>query len=102
MDRLSELGTARGFAEQRVAHAEAELAEAKKELGRRIGEYIDYVKLHPGAAVGQLIEVAKNDPECFKCHESITELDEVRIVTVRVDGEPVNVWVHADHARPGS
>lgn len=47
MDRLSELGTARSFAEQRVARAEAELAEAKKELGKRIGEYIDYVKLHP-------------------------------------------------------
>lgn len=47
MDRLSELGTARGHAERRVARLEAELAEAKKELGRRIGEYIDYVKLHP-------------------------------------------------------
>lgn len=45
MDRLSELGTARGFAEQRVARAEAELAQAKKELGRCIGEYIDYVRL---------------------------------------------------------
>lgn len=47
MDRLSELGTARGFAEQRVARAEAELAEAKKDLGRCIGAYIDYVKLNP-------------------------------------------------------
>jgi len=47
MDRLTELGTARGFAEQRVARAEAELAEAKRELGRCVGEYIDYVKLHP-------------------------------------------------------
>lgn len=50
MDRLSELGTARGFAEQRVARAEAELADAKKELGRCIGAYIDYVKLHPDPA----------------------------------------------------
>lgn len=47
MDGLSELGTARGFAEQRVARAETELAEAKNELGRCIGAYIDYVKLHP-------------------------------------------------------
>lgn len=47
MDRLCELGTARGFAERRVARAEAELAEAKKELGRCVGAYIDYVKLHP-------------------------------------------------------
>lgn len=47
MDKLSELGTARGHAERRVALAEAELAEAKKELGRCTGAYIDYVKLHP-------------------------------------------------------
>ena len=51
MDRLSELGTARGFAEQRVKRAEAELAEAKKELGRCVGAYIDYVKLHPNEDV---------------------------------------------------
>lgn len=52
MDRLSELGTARGFAEQRVARAEAELAEAKRDLGRCIGEYIDYVKLNPPPDTG--------------------------------------------------
>ena len=50
MDRLTELGTARGFAEQRVAQAEAELAAARRELGRCVGEYIDYVKLHPPEA----------------------------------------------------
>lgn len=63
MDRLTELGTARGFAEQRVARAEAELAEAKKELGKRIGEYIDYVKLHPPEAD----PITFADTCCGKC-----------------------------------
>lgn len=60
MDRLSELGTARGFAEQRVARAEAELAEAKKDLGRCVGAYIDYVKLQP---------------KCFECGEMFAAED---------------------------
>lgn len=47
-----------------------------------------------------VIEGAKNSPECFKCEEPITEFSEVRIVTVRVDGEAMNVWVHAEHANP--
>jgi hypothetical protein len=34
MDRLSELGTARGFAEQRVDRAKRELAEAEVEFAR--------------------------------------------------------------------
>jgi len=50
--------------------------------------------------VEQLIEEARSSPECFKCHEPITEFSEVRIVTVRVDGDPLNVWVHADHVNP--
>lgn len=49
----------------------------------------------------QLIEVAKDNPECFKCGGPITELAEVRIITVRVEGEPCDVWAHADHAAPG-
>lgn len=48
----------------------------------------------------QIIEEARSGPECFKCHEPIAELDQVRIVTVRVDDEPLSVWVHADHAAP--
>lgn len=51
-------------------------------------------------AVGQLIEVARSNPECFKCGEPIADLSDVRIVTVRVDGKPRNVWVHAAHAQP--
>lgn len=51
-------------------------------------------------SVEQLIEAAKSSPECFKCHEPITEFSEVRIVRVRVDGKPIDVWVHADHAGP--
>lgn len=50
--------------------------------------------------IEQLIEDARNSPECFKCREPITEFSEVRIVTVRVDGEPKNVWAHAAHAKP--
>ncbi|MEE3066597.1 MAG: hypothetical protein VYA67_22090 [Actinomycetota bacterium] len=52
-------------------------------------------------AIEQFLEAARNDPECFKCHEPITEFSEVRVITVRVDGEPRNVWVHAAHAQPG-
>lgn len=50
-------------------------------------------------SVEQFLEAARNCPECFKCQEPITEFNEVRVVTVRVDGEPRNVWVHADHAK---
>lgn len=50
--------------------------------------------------IEQLLEEAKNGPECFKCREPITEFSQVRVVTVRVDGEPRDVWVHADHAKP--
>lgn len=46
-------------------------------------------------SVEQLIEDAKNDPECYKCRRPITELSDARIVTVRVDGNPMDVWVHA-------
>lgn len=53
-------------------------------------------------SVEQLIEDAKNAPECFKCREPITEFEDVRIVIIRVDGEPRNVWVHAEHAKPTS
>lgn len=51
--------------------------------------------------IEQFIQAAQNDPECFKCHEPITDFREVRIVTVRIDDKPVDVWVHADHAKPG-
>lgn len=53
------------------------------------------------SGVGQLIAEAMNGPECFKCHEPITDFREVRIVTVRIDDKPVNVWVHDAHAKPG-
>lgn len=51
-------------------------------------------------AIDQFLEAARNSPECFKCRKPITEFDEVRVVTVRVDDKPINVWVHADHAKP--
>lgn len=51
-------------------------------------------------SVEQFLEEARNAPECFKCRDPITEFNEVRVVTVRVDGEPRDVWVHADHAPP--
>ena len=51
--------------------------------------------------VEQLVEDANNDPECIKCQKPITELDQVRIVIVRIDGEPVSAWVHAKHSKPG-
>lgn len=54
----------------------------------------------PYKRVDQFLEAARDCPECFKCHEPITEFNEVRVVTVRIDGEPRNVWVHADHAKP--
>jgi hypothetical protein len=50
--------------------------------------------------VEQLLEAAKSDPECFKCQEPITEFNEVRVITVWVDGERMDVWAHADHAKP--
>lgn len=50
--------------------------------------------------IEQFLEAARNGPECFKCGEPITEFNEVRVVTVRVDGEPKDVWVHAAHAKP--
>lgn len=40
-------------------------------------------------------------PECFECHEPILEFNDLRIVTIRVDGKPRNVWVHADHVKSG-
>lgn len=51
-------------------------------------------------SVEQFLEAARNSPECFKCREPIAEFSEVRVVTVRVDGERRDVWVHADHAKP--
>lgn len=51
-------------------------------------------------AIDQIIEAASSSPECFKCGEPITELNNVRIVTVRIDDKPVSVWVHAAHAAP--
>jgi hypothetical protein len=51
-------------------------------------------------AIEQFLEAARNGPECFKCQKPITEVDEVRVVTVRVDGERKDVWVHAGHAKP--
>lgn len=50
--------------------------------------------------IEQFLEAAKNGPECFKCRQPITDFNEVRVVTVRIDGEPRDVWVHADHAKP--
>lgn len=50
--------------------------------------------------VEQVIEAARAQPECFKCREPITELEDVRIITVRVDGEPIQVWAHAAHSTP--
>ncbi|WP_141659135.1 hypothetical protein [Mycobacterium europaeum] len=50
--------------------------------------------------VQQIIDAANDDPECFKCGEPITDLNDVRIITVRVEGDPVEVWCHADHASP--
>lgn len=50
--------------------------------------------------IEQLIEDARSGPECFKCGEPITEFSEVRVVTVRVDGKPREVWAHAAHAEP--
>jgi hypothetical protein len=52
-------------------------------------------------AVGQLIAEARDSPKCFKCGESITQFNEVRIVAVRVDGKPVSKWAHAVCAKPG-
>jgi hypothetical protein len=49
---------------------------------------------------GHLIEAAKHGPKCFRCGELITEFDQVRIVTVRVNDEPLPVWMHADRAKP--
>lgn len=51
-------------------------------------------------AIEQFLEAARNNPECFKCREPITEFNEVRVVTVRIDGEARDVWVHAAHAAP--
>lgn len=48
----------------------------------------------------QVIEAASNNPECFKCRQPITDLNEVRIITVRIEGKPVDVWAHAAHAKP--
>lgn len=50
------------------------------------------------SAIDDLIKAAKDNPECFKCHEPITEFGEVRIVTVWADGVRRDVWVHASHA----
>ena len=55
---------------------------------------------HSLTAIEQFLEAARNSPECFKCQEPITEFNEVRVVTVRVDGERKDVWVHAAHAAP--
>jgi len=55
----------------------------------------------PFRGVEQIIADANNDPECIKCQRPITELDQVRIVTVRIDDKPINVWVHAAHSKPG-
>lgn len=52
-------------------------------------------------SVEQLIAEAQNNPECFKCREPIKEFSEVRVVTVRVNDEARDVWVHAAHAAPG-
>lgn len=73
MDRLTELGTARGFAEQRVARAEAELAEAKTELGKCVGAYIDYVKLHPP----QIDPPSFADTCCGKCPGDTCYVDQM-------------------------
>lgn len=51
-------------------------------------------------AIEMVINEAKSSPECFKCGRPITELAEVRIVTVRVDGERKDVWMDADCAKP--
>lgn len=51
-------------------------------------------------SIEQFIEAARSSPECFKCREPITESSEVRVVTVRVDGNRIDVWVHAGHAKP--
>lgn len=51
-------------------------------------------------SIEQFLEAASNGPECFKCREPITAFNEVRVITVRIDGEPKSVWVHADHAKP--
>lgn len=53
------------------------------------------------SSIERIIEAASNNPECFKCRNPITDLDQVRIITVRIEDEPVEVWVHADHAKPG-
>jgi hypothetical protein len=50
--------------------------------------------------VERIIEAASNNPECFKCREPITDLNEVRIITVRIDGKRKEVWAHAAHANP--
>ena len=47
--------------------------------------------------IEQFLEEARNGPECFKCREPITEFNEVRVVTVRIDGKPKDVWMHASH-----
>jgi hypothetical protein len=52
------------------------------------------------SGVEQLIEAANSNPECFKCREPVTDINEVRIITVRVRGKPIDVWAHADHASP--
>lgn len=38
-------------------------------------------------ALSLLFMAAQSSPECFKCGEPITRFSDVRIITVRVDGE---------------
>lgn len=57
--------------------------------------------LRASVGVEEFLDEARSGPECFKCHEPIIGLDNVRIITVRVEGKPMNVWAHAEHAKPG-
>ncbi len=50
--------------------------------------------------VDALLQHLEDDPPtCFKCHSPIA-FDDIRIITVRQDGEPMSVYCCRQHARP--
>jgi hypothetical protein len=67
MDRLSELGTARGFAERRVRCAKRELGEAEAELIEANIAYWSYVNNEPCPDCGHSRNCHAHDDGCYLC-----------------------------------
>lgn len=71
MDQISELGTARGFAQQRVQRALRELSDARAELGKADKAYFDYLNAPHCRCGGMLGPRVPGNEEGLGCLENI-------------------------------